>query len=77
MSKLNNQFDMNALLRRDIESISTKSGVRETIGNIANTISQTAKAVSDVIELARYELIDMKVESRNRLLDKYKEEGTN
>ena len=68
---------MNALLRKDIESISTKSGVRETVGNIANTISQTAKAVSDVIELARYELIDMKVESRNRLLDKYKEEGTN
>lgn len=75
MSKTTNQFDMNALLKKDIESISTQSGVRETVGNIANTISQTAKAVSDIIELARYELIDMKLESRNRLLDKYKEEA--
>ena len=74
MSKTTSKFDMNELLTKDIQSISTTSGVRETVGNIANTISQTAKAVSDIIELARYELIDMKVESRKRLLEKYNEE---
>ena len=74
MSKTTSKFDMNELLTKDIQSISTTSGVRETVGNIANTISQTAKAVGDVIELARYELLDMKIESRNRLLSKYNEE---
>lgn len=70
-----NKFDMATLLEADIQSVQNKSGVRETVSNIANSISQTANLVADVIELARYEIIDMKVESRQRLLDKYKTEG--
>jgi len=67
----NTKFDTASLLMEDISSISSKSGVRETVSNIANTISQSAKLVSDIIELSRYELIDMKHESRQRVLDKY------
>lgn len=70
MAKIN-QFDAKAMLMADINSISKRDGIRETIGNIANTISQASKAVSDTVELCRYELIDMKVESRNRLMEKY------
>lgn len=70
-----NKFDMATLLEADIKSVHNKSGVRETVSNIANSISQTANLVADVIELARYEIIDMKAESRQRLLDKYSTEG--
>lgn len=66
-----NTLDMASLFQQDIASISQRSGVRQTVGDIANTISQSAKAVADVVELARYELIDMKQESRQRLMDKY------
>ena len=66
-----NQLDMESLFKQDILSISSRSGVRETVGDIANTISQSAKAVADIVELARYELIDIKNESRQRLIDKY------
>ena len=76
MAKINN-VDMASLFQQDIASISSRSGVRQTVGDIANTISQSAKAVADVVELARYELIDMKIESRQRLLDKYSTEKTN
>ena len=75
MSKTTNQFDLASLMQKDIQSIDHKSGVRETISNVANGISQTVHMVTDVIELARYELLDMKIESRRRLLDKYKEEA--
>ena len=74
MSKTTNQFDMASLMQKDIQSIDHKSGVRETISNVANGISQTVHMVTDVIELARYELLDMKIESRKRLLEKYNEE---
>jgi hypothetical protein len=67
-----NTADMASLFQQDIASISQRSGVRQTVGDIANTISQSAKAVGDVVELARYELIDMKHESRQRLMEKYK-----
>ena len=70
-----NKFDMATLLEADIKSVQNKSGVRETVSNIANSISQTANLVADVIELARYEIIDMKAESRQRLLEKYSTEG--
>lgn len=76
MAKINN-VDMASLFQQDIASVSSRSGVRQTVGDIANTISQSAKAVADVVELARYELIDMKIESRQRLLDKYSTEKTN
>jgi len=66
-----NQLDMESLFKQDILSISSRSGVRQTVGDIANTISQSAKAVADIVELARYELIDIKQESRQRLIDKY------
>jgi len=66
-----NNIDMASLFSKDIQSVSERSGVRQTVGDVANTISQSAKAVADVIELARYELIDMKQESRQRLMDKY------
>ena len=66
-----NQLDMESLFKQDILSISSRSGVRQTVGDIANTISQSAKAVADIVELARYELIDIKNESRQRLIDKY------
>lgn len=72
-----NTIDMASLFQQDIASISSRSGVRQTVGDIANTISQSAKAVADVVELARYELIDMKQESRQRLMDKYSTEKTN
>lgn len=75
MSKVN-QFDASALLVADIQSISAKAGVRQTVSDMANAVSQSAKAVADVIELARYELIDMKQESRNRLIEKYSKEST-
>ena len=74
MSKTTNQFDMASLIQKDIQSIDHKSGVRETISNVANGISQTVHMVTDIIELTRYELLDMKIESRKRLLDKYNEE---
>jgi len=72
-----NKLDMASLFQADIASVSSRSGVRQTVGDIANTISQSAKAVADVVELARYELIDMKQESRQRLMDKYSTEKTN
>ena len=74
MSKTTSRFDMNELITRDIKSIDHKSGVRETISNVANGISQTVHMVTDIVELARYELLDMKIESRNRLVSKYAEE---
>ena len=76
MSKTTNQFDMASLIQKDIQSIDHKSGVRETISNVANGISQTVHMVTDVIELTRYELLDMKIESRRRLLEKYNQEET-
>ena len=72
-----NQEQLRTMMLKDIESINKKSGVRETISNIANTISQSAKLVSDVVELSRYELLDMKAESRERLLSKYSEPEAN
>ena len=74
MSKTTSKFDMASLIQKDIQSIDHKSGVRETISNVANGISQTVHMVTDVIELTRYELLDMKIESRKRLLEKYNEE---
>ena len=74
MSKVNSRFDLVELLKKDVQSIDHKSGVRETISNVANGISQSVHMVTDVIELARYELLDMKIESRRRLLEKYNEE---
>ena len=65
------QMDAKYLLMADINSIQERAGVRQTVGDLANTISQSAKMVADVVELARYELVDMKHEARERLLANY------
>ena len=63
-------FDRQNLLINDIESIEKQYGIRETVGVLASSISQSALLVKDSVKSIRYEMSLILDDQRQRIYER-------